>query len=396
MDALVAVVAYGAALALRFGADLPEFLPLAERVVGIVVPTQLLAFVLLRTYRSIGTAAPVARVAIGSIVGTLAGGLLAAAVFGRTAVSVSALAANAVLLASGAALWRAAQTIWRAFQPPIRVGEIPPGMEAIGVPKPLARIASDVWRYRGLVSGLVARDLKLKYRGSVLGFLWSMLNPLAMVTVYTIAFTYFMPTGQPGFVLHLLVGVLAWTFFAGSAASSNSAIVDSGGLLKSVYFPRLILPLAGVLFNLTQYLLTLVVFLPFVFLYYRVPLAPSMLAFPLIVVLQLLFTTGVALTLSALTALYRDVRHLTEIGLSLMFWLTPIVYSYPMAALGGASRLLLLSPMASFVVAAQQIFYNRSWPDGELWIIAALYGVTMFAVGAAVFLSLEDRFGEQV
>ena len=109
---------------------------------------------------------------------------------------------------------------------------------------------TDVLRYRELFGSLFRRDLEAKYKGTALGVLWSLANPLVMVGIYTFAFTKIMPVGSPQFVFYLLLGLLAWTFFASSVAMSTSAIADNGGLLKSVWFPRAILPTATVLFNL--------------------------------------------------------------------------------------------------------------------------------------------------
>jgi ABC-2 type transport system permease protein len=400
VDVAGAFGAYFAAAALRFSwaseAAFPHAGPGAPWVIGM----QLIALITLRTYRPTGTGVAVTRAVIASGLGTVVGGLLVGGLYGRAEVSAWALSADFVFLSAGATLWRGIYTINGIFaRGRDAAGAVPPGMEVTGGVRPLKGVARDLWRYRGLVMSLVSRDLKLKYRGSVLGFLWSMLNPLVMVAVYTFAFTVILHNRTPGFVPHLLLGLLTWTFFASSATMSNLAIIEAGGLIKSVYFPRLILPLASVLFNLSQYLLTLVVFLPIVFLYYGVRPAAPMLAFPLLLALLVLFTVGVAFSLSALTALYSDIRHLTEIALSLLFWLTPIVYSINTVreATGAAGRSpILLSPMASFVVAAQQMFYDSVWPDGSVWLIATVYALATFGVGAALFLSLEDRFGEQV
>ena len=139
----------------------------------------------------------------------------------------------------------------------------------------LATTLTALFRYRTLLRKLVLKDLKLKYRGSVLGFLWSLVNPLVMIGVYSFAFRFIMHNGTEGFVFLVLLGILAWTFFSSSAMMSTGAIVDSGSLLKSVFFPRAILPIATVLFNLTQYLLMVVVFLPIMLIVFRVPPAAA-------------------------------------------------------------------------------------------------------------------------
>jgi lipopolysaccharide transport system permease protein len=257
-----------------------------------------------------------------------------------------------------------------------------------------ANLAS-IFAYRELIRNLVLKDLTLKYRGSMLGFLWSLINPVAMVAVYTLAFKYILAIQQPGFSVFILLGVLAWSFFGNSAVMSTGALVEGSALLKSVRFPRAVLPLATVLFNLVQYLLTICTLLPLMFLVYRVPPVGPVLLFPWFLALQVLFTTGLALVLSAATTYFRDVRHFVDIALSLLFWTTPIVY--PLSQVPpGLRPVILMSPMSPFVVAYQHIFYYGDWPDSTVWIGAVVYGFGTFIAGAWWFLSLEDRLGEQL
>jgi lipopolysaccharide transport system permease protein len=229
----------------------------------------------------------------------------------------------------------------------------------------------------------------------VVGFLWSLVNPLAMVAVYTLAFKYILASAQPGFPFFVMLGVLAWSFFANSAVMSTGAIIEGASLVKAVRFPRAVLPLATVLFNLTQYLLTVVVLLPAMFLIYRVPPSGPMWLFPVFLALQVSFTIGVALTLSAATAFFRDVRHFVDIGLSLLFWTTPIVYPLSQAP-ASLQPVLLLSPMSPFVAAYQRIFYDGAWPGSLIWAGALVYGIGVFAAGATWFFSVEHRLGERI
>ena len=250
-------------------------------------------------------------------------------------------------------------------------------------------------RYRELLKNLVLKDLKLKYRGSVLGFLWSLVNPLLMIGVYAVAFTYILRTSVEGFVFFLLLGILPWSFFVSSANMSTGAIIDSGSLMRSVRFPPAILPIATVLFNLAQYLLTIVVFLPLMLLVYRVPPSGPMLLYPVFLGLQVMFTVGIALLLAAGTAFFRDVRHLLEIALSILFWLTPIVYPLTQVS-AGLRGIILLTPLSPFIVAYQQIFYYRQWPDAEVWLLATVYAFGALWAGVRVFLAVEDRLSEQL
>ncbi len=249
--------------------------------------------------------------------------------------------------------------------------------------------------YQHLLRNLVLKDLKLKYRGSVIGFLWSLANPILMAIVYTVAFTKIIPIRSEGFVFYLMLGLLAWTFFASSATMSTGAIVDNAGLVKSVWFPRAILPMATVLFNLSQYLLSVLVILPFMLAWYRIAPEPPMLLFPVFVGLQVIFTLGVAMMLSTGAAFLRDVRHLVEIAIAVLFWATPIVYE--VQSLGPTTRrLILLTPMAPYVAAYHDIFYYRHWPDAGIWVTTIGYAIVALAIGLWLIVRHEDSFAEQV
>jgi ABC-type polysaccharide/polyol phosphate export permease len=221
------------------------------------------------------------------------------------------------------------------------------------------------------------------------------MNPLIMVVVYTIAFTYILRIHTEAFVFYLLLGILAWTFFANAVSMATGAIVDNTGIVKSVFFPRAILPIATVFFNFTQYGFTVAVFLPAMWLFYGLTPSPAAVLFPLFLALQVVFTIGVALMLATATVFFRDVRHLLEVALPVMFWTTPIVYELTLVP--DELRLpILLSPMSSFIVAYHRMFYYGTWPEPLLWIIAACYAGAAFLAGMWLMLACEDRLGEQL
>src|SRR5262245_9819402 len=248
--------------------------------------------------------------------------------------------------------------------------------------------------YRELLRNLVIKDLKLKYRGSALGFVWSLANPLAMLAVYSIAFNYILGIKRPNFVLFLFVGLLAWTFFASTVSMATGTIADSGGLLKSVRFPRTVMPIATVLFNLSQYLLTFGVLLPVMLLVFRVAPAAPMLAYPIVLLLLVLFTSGVALIVAMGNVYYRDVRHLVDVALQVLFWMTPVMYELDDVP----ARLrpwILLSPMSPFISALHDIFYRQAWPSITIWMMALAWSAVTVLGGLTIFLSHEDRLAEQ-
>ena len=263
--------------------------------------------------------------------------------------------------------------------------------ERHGVERTLRGLA----QYRHLLRNLVAKDLKLKYRGSVFGFIWSLANPLIMIAVYTVAFTYILRLRTPAFVFYLMLGILAWTFFANAIAMSTGSLVDNGGLVRSVWFPRAILPIATVLFNFSQYLLTVIVFLPVMMVIYGVTPAAPMLAFPIFLLLQVGLTVGLSLITAVGTAFFRDIRHFVEVGLAILFWATPVVYETSQLPdrLRGA---ILLTPLSPYITAYHDVFYYRQWPAPEVWALAVLYAIVPLIAGLWLITRVEDRLTEQV
>ena len=262
-------------------------------------------------------------------------------------------------------------------------------------PRGIGRTLRGLRQYRHLLRNLVAKDLKLKYRGSVFGFVWSLANPLIMIAVYTVAFSYILQLRTPAFVFYLMLGVLAWTFFAGAIAMSTGALVDNGGLVRSVWFPRAILPIATVLFNFAQYLLTIVVFLPLMMVIYQVTPATPMIAFPIFLALQLALTIGLALLTSVGTAFFRDIRHFVDVGLAILFWATPVVYETTQLP-EQLRRVLLLTPLSPYLTAYHDVFYYRQWPAPEVWALAVGYAAIALAAGLWLISRVEDRLTEQV
>ncbi|MDI6773429.1 MAG: ABC transporter permease [bacterium] len=238
-------------------------------------------------------------------------------------------------------------------------------------------------RYRDLLFSLVLTELKVKYRGSTLGFLWSLLNPLALILIYSVAFRYIIRIQIERFTVFLIAGLLPWGFFASSATASTISLMVNAGLLKKVHFPREILPAATVLFNLIQTLLALAVFLPSLFVL-RGSVPWTLVFYPVVLAIQAVFVLGVALGLSALTVSFRDLRHLTEVGLTMLFWLTPIVYRISMVP-AGMQAAFRLNPMTSFVSVYQDIAYWGRPPSAGDFLVLAGWAVGALLVGWAIF-----------
>jgi len=396
LDGVLAAGAYLAAYWLRFPPDrLEVFLPRAWATLPFVIAGQLGALVAVRAYAPRLRVDWLLRVIAGVVAGTAAASVALGVTLGFEGVSRSAFVADAMLLSIGALGWRGVWLLRSRARARAAVRSTSGMVDRAAETSTILAAVASLYDYRELLKNLVLKDLKLKYRGSVFGFLWSLANPLLMIVVYTIAFTFILRVRSEGFVFYLMLGQLSWTLFASSASMSTGAIVDNSGLLKSVHFPRAILPIGTVLFNLAQYMLTLSVFLPVMLIWYQVPLSAPMLLFPFFLALQVLLTIGVALILATSTAFFRDVRHLLEVGLAMLFWTTPILYELRQVP-ERFRMLILLSPVSPFVVAYQQIFFYREWPDPAVWLVATAHGLGAFIVGSLLFLAFQDGFTEQL
>lgn len=259
-----------------------------------------------------------------------------------------------------------------------------------------------IFRARALLVALTSRDLKARYRGSILGYFWSLANPLLMLAVYTFVFTVFWKPRfdvQP-YALFLFTGILPWTFFSGAALESTTAISANSALIKKVTFPGEILPLVVV----SAHLVHLILALPILFgalviarLTVGTPIGVSLTALPAIVLLLAIFVAGVALAFSAIAVLFRDLRDIVANLLTLGFFLTPILYSaqsvFSTPVLGYVWR---INPMTPFVIAFQDIFFFSRFPTTIDWILMILYALTSIVVGLIIFDRLRDTLAEAV
>lgn len=255
-------------------------------------------------------------------------------------------------------------------------------------------------RYRGLIQSLVARELKARYRGSVLGFFWSFINPLLLLLIYTFVFRVVLPGVRPReiepYALFLFCGILPWSWFSSALLESANVLIASGGLIKKVLFPAEILPIVTVLSNMMHFFFGLPILLAFL-LYYAAPLTLSELVwFPVVVGVQLLLTLALALIVSALTVHFRDIRDILANLLTFWFFATPIIY--PMSMAPPAGRMFLnLNPFTHLAISYQEIlFYDGPFGHWK-WLLALAVGAAgLFLVGYFLFDRLRDSFAEEV
>lgn len=224
-----------------------------------------------------------------------------------------------------------------------------------------------LWAYRGFVWGMVGREFRARYLNSLLGSVWAVLNPLAMIVIYTVIFSQLMRPRLPGlddtmaFSLYLCAGVLPWTYFTELLTRSVTVFLEHGQLLKKVSFPRISLAAILVVSSTINFLIIFGLFLVVLALLGRFP-GWVILAFLPLLALQQAFAIGLGILLGTINVFYRDVAHVVGVILQFWFWLTPIVYS--MAVLPDqARRLFEFNPMVALVSAYQRIVIYAQWPD---------------------------------
>ncbi len=256
----------------------------------------------------------------------------------------------------------------------------------------------DLWAWRELLGNLIRREIKAKYKTSVLGAAWSMLNPMLYLAVFTLVFSVVLNRGMPNFPVYLLSGLLAWGLFSSSVSQAARSVVDNSSLVTKAYFPSEVLPLATIgstLFDLALQALVLVAFM----VISRVGvLGWNLLLLPLSLFALLTFTAAVALFVAAANVRYRDVQHLLAIALLAWFWMTPIVYQsgFVYTTLGqrellGVSlyHLYLANPMALIVEGFHRALYGAVAPDGrELVLLPVSIPWLALVIGAVAVGSL--------
>ena len=262
-------------------------------------------------------------------------------------------------------------------------------------------------RYRALVVSLVARELKARYRGSVLGFLWTFVNPLLLLLVYSFVFGVVMPGARAPDIEHyslfLFCGILPWTWFSSSLLESSGVLISGGNLIKKVLFPAEVLPIVTVLSNMVHFFFGLTILAAFL-IYYQWPVPILELAwFPIAVLVQLVLTLGFALILSALTVHFRDIRDILGNLMTFWFFSTPIIYPFlnpkdgSEAFTGWTGMLLKLNPFTHLAITYQEILYFKGPVGHWFWLLVlGAISIVWFLFGYFVFDRLRDTFAEDV
>jgi lipopolysaccharide transport system permease protein len=258
---------------------------------------------------------------------------------------------------------------------------------------------TNLFRYRGLIQSLVARELKARYRGSVLGFFWSFVNPVMLLLVYSFVFSTIMPNTTQGiqpYALFMFCGILPWTWFSASLSESTNSLISGGNLIKKVLFPAEVLPIVSVLTNMVNFFLGLLILVPSLIYYHRLPFSFDLLWFPVAVAVQLIFTLALSLALAALTVHFRDIRDLLANVLTLWFFATPIIYSWRQENVRAYKRLFDLNPFTHLAISYQEILFFGQVGHWKWLLFIGGVSMVLFLAAYWLFDRLRDSFAEAV
>lgn len=295
--------------------------------------------------------------------------------------------------------------------------QLSPALEVSKRPSPVERVRH-LWQYRELIGNLTRKELKVKYKNSVLGFAWSLLNPLMYLVVFSLVFNIISGTSVPYYGIFFLSGLLAWNLFSTALGQGTSSIVANAQLVTKVWFPREALVLASVFSALVHFFLQSLVLLAALLAFRRAPDPAYLPVFLLALAVIVLLGSALAIGLSAINVYLRDTQHLLEVVLLAWFWLSAIAYPYGLIVdhlnktrFHGQEWILALNPMITVVISFQRFLYNPDYANPDeaavlpqhpmTWYltnlgIAAVVSLALLFGALALFSRLEDNFAEEI
>lgn len=254
---------------------------------------------------------------------------------------------------------------------------------------------NDLYAYRQMIYSLVKRDLRGRYKGSVLGFLWTFLNPLFQLVVYTIVFSIILKSGIKDYYLFLFVGLVPWIFFGTCLTGGSSCIWAQQDMVKKIYFPREVLPISYVISQFINMLLTfIIIFIVLIFSGYGLN-GIALLYLPIIMIIELILALGITMLTSALTVYLRDLEYILGIVSMAWMYLTPIIYAE--SSIPEKYRAIFrCNPMAPIINAYRDILYYKQTPKLDTLFQAVLMGSIVIIVGCFSFSKLKRHFAEEL
>jgi ABC-2 type transport system permease protein len=253
----------------------------------------------------------------------------------------------------------------------------------------------EIYKYRHMLATLVKQDIRGRYKGSFLGFLWTLLNPLLLLLVYSIVFQFVFKINIENYPIYLFICLMPWNTFANSIAMGTTCVANNASILKKVYFPREILPIATVISNTINYVFSLAIILIALIFFSPIGLSVYLLLLPLIIIIQAVFSLGIVFILSSINVYVRDVQYIMNPIMMIWMYATPILYNIQMVPekFIGIYR---LNPMTQIMLEYQDILYHKRMFDWSGFLIITIVSIVILIIGYLIFQKLQKRFAEEV
>ncbi|ULO08035.1 ABC transporter permease [Paenibacillus sp. 19GGS1-52] len=252
----------------------------------------------------------------------------------------------------------------------------------------------EIYNYRQMLESMVLTDLRTRYKGSFLGFFWTLLNPLLMLAVYSMIFKYVVRISLENYTSYLFIGIISWNLLSQSLTSGATAVVRNAGLVKKIYFPKEILPLSVVIGGIINFLLSLIVLFP-VLLFSHIEMGWPLLFLPILLVVFSIFTLALTTLVSCLNVYFRDLEHIIGVFIMAWFYLTPIVFTSDMIP-AGLKTVFNLNPMTTIMEGFHDVFFYNKVPDLSILSVIAVLSIGLLIICYATFAKLSRNFAEEI
>lgn len=256
----------------------------------------------------------------------------------------------------------------------------------------------EIYRYREMINTMIKKDLRGRYKGSFLGFLWTFLNPLLQLFVYALVFPHVLRVEEQNYTMFVFVAIIPWTFFSTAITAGTTSVLSQSGLIKKVYFPREILPFTTTTSSFINFLLSMIIVL-LALIVSGIGISKYIILLPIVILVLYIFSLALSFIVSAITVYVRDLQYVVNIVLMLLIYLTPILYNMDMFP-ESLAWVLNLNPLTHIIMGYKDILYNApiygTVPNLTPLIWVSIASVILLVIGYLIFKKLEKKFAEEL
>ena len=252
---------------------------------------------------------------------------------------------------------------------------------------------NEILKFREMIKSFTVRELKTRYKGSFFGFLWTFINPLLQLLIYSLIFPFILRINEKNYAMFLFVALVPWGYFTNSLQGACNLIVGNSNLVTKVYFPREILPITHTLSGLCNTIFSYLIVFPMLILF-KIPLTINLLWLPLILIGQTILNLGFSLIVSSVNVFFRDLEYLISVGLMALYFMTPIMYNITALPIKAQKLLLIFNPMVGYSILYRDVMDYGRTPNFKILAYSTLYSIFVLILGYSIFQKLQKKFAE--